>query len=230
MTSWPRPPIDRPLVAPSLLAADFSRLAEELAAVEGAGADLLHLDVMDGTFVADITLGPVVVRGIRRLTKLFLDTHLMVVEPERHVARFRAAGADGITVHVEACADIATALDAVRATGARIGLALNPDTPFESVRPHLDGLDLLLVMSVFPGRGGQAFIPDVLPKLEAAAAERARRGLGFAIEVDGGIGPETAAAARRAGADVLVAGTAVFRHAPYATSIAALRAASPAPL
>jgi len=225
LTWSPQLPTDRPLIAPSLLAADFGRLGEEIAAVEAAGADLLHLDVMDGRFVPDITLGPVVVQGIRRGTRLFLDAHLMVVEPERHVQAFRAAGADGITVHAEACADLPAALAAVRATGARVGLALNPDTPFDPIRGHLADIDLLLIMSVFPGRGGQAFIPSVVPKLEAAVAERTARGLEYLIEIDGGIVPETAATARRAGADVLVAGTAVFRHPPYARPIAALRTA-----
>lgn len=225
MTWSPQLPTERPLIAPSLLAADFSRLGEEIAAVEAAGADLLHVDVMDGRFVPSITLGPVVVQGIRRGTRLFLDAHLMVVEPERHVQAFRAAGADGITVHAEACSDLAVAIAAVRATGARVGIALNPDTSLDPIRPHLAEIDLLLVMSVFPGRGGQAFIPSVIPKLEAAAAERAARGLSFLLEVDGGIVPETAAAARRAGADILVAGTAVFRHPPYARPIAALRVA-----
>ena len=223
LTWSPQLPTDRPLVAPSLLAADFGRLGEEIAAVEAAGADLLHVDVMDGRFVPSITLGPVVVQGIRRGTRLFLDVHLMVVEPERHVEAFRDAGADGITVHAEACAELGAVLAAVRASGARVGVALNPDTALDSVRPHLDAIDLLLVMSVFPGRGGQAFIPAVVSKIAAAAQERSARGLDFLIEVDGGIVPETAATVRRAGADVLVAGTAVFRHPPYARPIGALR-------
>lgn len=212
-------------MAPSLLSADFGRLAEEIAAVEGAGADLLHLDVMDGQFVRNITMGPVVIRGIRSLTSLFLDAHLMVVEPERYVDDFRRAGCDGITVHAEACADLGSTLAAVRASGAAIGLALNPDTDLAPFARHLSEIDLLLVMSVFPGRGGQAFIPGVLPKIAAAARLRRERGLGFAIEVDGGIDPETAVLVREHGADVLVAGSAVFRHPPYAGPIAALRAA-----
>ena len=212
-------------MAPSLLAADFGRLADELGAIETGGADLVHLDVMDGQFVDNITLGPVVIRGIRKLTSLFLDTHLMVQEPQRYVDAFRAAGCDGITVHVEATRDVHGALAAVRGSGAQVGLALNPDTPLAACVPYLDAIDLLLVMSVHPGHGGQKFRVDVLSKVEEAAERRRDLGLTFAIEIDGGIDARTAAPARRAGADVLVAGTAVFRHPPYAERIAALRAA-----
>lgn len=224
--SWLRPhPTDNPVVAPSLLAADWSRLGAEIAAVETGGADLLHLDIMDGQFVDNITIGPVVIRGIRRLTSLFLDAHLMVVEPARHVRAFRAAGCDGITVHAEAAADLPATLAAVRQSGAEVGLALNPTTALAPYERHLEGIDLLLVMSVQPGHGGQSFRPEVLAKVEAAAHLRASRGLGFAIQIDGGIDTQTAAAARQAGVDILVAGTAVFRKPPYAERIAALRAA-----
>lgn len=230
LISWSQLPSERPLVAPSLLSADFSRLGEEIAAVERAGADLLHLDVMDGQFVANLTMGPVVIRGIRKLTSLFLDTHLMVVEPGRYVREFRAAGADGITVHVEACRDVAATLDAVRSTGARVGISLNPDTPAGAVEPYLAAVDLVLVMSVFPGRGGQAFMPETLPKLQALWRLRAERGLRFGLEVDGGIHAGTAAAVRAHGADILVAGSAVFGHPPYEAPIGALRAAGRAPV
>jgi len=229
LISWSRLPTERPLVAPSLLSADFARLGEEIAAVERAGGDLLHLDVMDGQFVSNLSMGPVVIRGIRKLTTLFLDTHLMVVEPGRYVRDFRQAGSDGITVHVEACADVASALAQVRESGARVGLALNPDTPFERVAPFLGQVDLVLAMTVFPGRGGQAFMPEVLPKVAKLAAARAAGGLRFVIEVDGGIGPGTATLARSQGADVLVAGSAVFAHPPYEEPIRALRAAGPGP-
>ncbi len=210
-------------MAPSLLAADWSRIGEEIAAVAAAGADLLHLDVMDGQFVDNITIGPVVIRGIRRLTSLFLDTHLMVVEPGRYVDAFRAAGCDGITVHAEAAADLAATLAAVRQSGAAVGLAVNPATALDPYLSHLQHIDLLLIMSVHPGQGGQAFRPEVLTKVESAARWRREHGLRFAIEIDGGIDPLTAIAARRAGVDVLVAGTAVFRTPPYAARIAALR-------
>jgi ribulose-phosphate 3-epimerase len=214
-------------VAPSLLAADWSRLAAEVEAVVEAGADLLHVDVMDGRFVDNITVGPVIIRGLRKLTGLFLDTHLMIHEPKRYVQAFRAAGCDGITVHAEATQDLHATLAAVRASGAQVGLALNPQTPLEPYASYLDGVDLLLVMSVQPGHGGQSFRAEVLPKLEAAARLRRERGLDFAIEIDGGIDAATASAARRAGADVLVAGTAIFRSPPYAERIAALRRLSP---
>jgi len=225
LTSWPQRRTDGAHVAPSVLAADFSRLAEELEAVEQGGADLLHLDVMDGQFVDNITMGPVIVRAIRKLTGLFLDTHLMVQEPARYVGAFRDAGCDGLTVHAEASEDLEGTLDAVRASGARVGLALNPATPLEPYERWLERIDLLLVMSVQPGFGGQSFRPEVLPKIERAASIRSQRGLDFALEIDGGIKPDTAVAALQAGVDVLVAGTAVFRNPPYNQPIRALRSA-----
>jgi ribulose-phosphate 3-epimerase len=209
-------------VAPSLLAADFSRLEQEIDAVESGGADLLHLDVMDGQFVDNITMGPVILRGIRKLTRLYLDTHLMVEEPRRYVQAFRDAGADGITVHVEATRDLDGTLRAVRDTGADVGLSLNPDTPLGPWLPYLDRIDLLLIMSVQPGFGGQAFQPEVLSKLKRAAEIRAENEYRFALEIDGGIDAETGREARRAGADVLVAGSAIFRRPPVAERIAAL--------
>lgn len=194
-----------------------------------AGADLLHLDVMDGQFVDNITLGPVVIRGLRKLTTLFLDAHLMIQEPKRYVQAFRAAGCDGITVHAEATADLAGTLATVRASGAQVGLALNPQTPLEPYVSFLRDIDMLLVMSVQPGHGGQSFRAEVLSKVEAAARRRLDAGLDFAIEIDGGIDSTTAGPARRAGVDVLVAGTAIFRFPPYPERIGALRQAGLSP-
>jgi ribulose-phosphate 3-epimerase len=212
-----------PLVAPSILSADFTRLGDEVAAVTVAGADWIHVDVMDGHFVPPITIGPLVVAGIRKATSLPLDVHLMIEYPERQLEEFVKAGADRITVHLEACPEVHDALAAVRATGVKVGLSLNPPTPIDAVRPYLDLIDLLLVMSVNPGWGGQSFVTGSLERLAAAREMRAETGTGFLIEVDGGICPHNAAEAARAGADVLVAGTAVFKQPDYAAAIRALR-------
>ena len=210
-------------VAPSLLACDFARLGEEIAAVEAAGADLLHLDVMDGHFVPNLTFGPLVVEAVRRLTKLPLDAHLMIAEPHRYVDRFVEAGADVVTVHVEASTDLGRDLARIRELGARAGVAFNPDRGLDAVTSVLDRIDLLLVMSVFPGFGGQAFIADVLDGVREAVRVRAERDLDFVIEIDGGVSPDTAPAARDAGAEILVAGTAIFRSDDYAAAIRAIR-------
>jgi ribulose-phosphate 3-epimerase len=210
-------------IAPSILSADFGRLADEVRAVTDAGADLIHVDVMDGQFVPPITIGPLVVEAIRRATSLPLDVHLMIETPARQVAEFARAGADGITVHVEASGDTAAVLAAVRDAGAKPGLAVNPPTPLERVRPFLGGIDLLLVMSVNPGWGGQPFVDGSMEKLAAARRLRDETGGRFAIEVDGGIKPHNAAAAAAAGADVLVAGSAVFGARDYGAAIRALR-------
>jgi ribulose-phosphate 3-epimerase len=204
-------------IAPSLLSADFARLEDEVRSVVEGGADLLHLDVMDGHFVDNITFGPPLVRSVRRVTRATLDCHLMVSRPSRFVAAFRDAGADWISVHVEAPDDVGATLDAIRASGARAGLAVNPATPLESAEPLLARADFVLVMSVVPGFGGQAFLPSVLGKV------RTLRERGREVEIDGGINPETAARAVEAGADVLVAGSAVFSKADRASAIRALR-------
>jgi len=206
-----------------LLACDFSRLAEEIVAVEKAGADFLHLDVMDGHFVDNITFGPVLVKAIDKLAKVPLDTHLMIDHPDRYIGAFLDAGADILTIHVEASGNPERDLRAIRARGKKAGLSFNPDTPFSDVEPFLEELDLLLVMSVVPGFGGQSFIDTALPDLAKAAKLRERRGLTFAIEIDGGINPETAARARAAGADILVAGTAIFRTPDYGAAMASIR-------
>ena len=215
-----------PTIAPSILSADFGRLADEARAAAAAGADWLHVDVMDGHFVPPITVGPAVVEALRRATTLPLDVHLMIQHPERHVSEFVRAGATGVTVHVEAETDVAATLAAIRAAGARPGLALNPPTPLEHVRPFLKTIDLLLVMSVNPGWGGQAFVDGSLEKLAAAQRLRSEVGAYFFIEVDGGIKSHNAALVAAAGADVLVAGSAVFESRDYVEAIRALRGGS----
>jgi ribulose-phosphate 3-epimerase len=217
-------PLTAPIVAPSILSADLSRLGDEVAIADPA-RDWVHCDVMDARFVPNLTFGPIVVRAVRRLTRGLVDVHLMIHEPARLVDEFRAAGADALTVHVEACADVAAALTAVRAAGARAGLSIRPGTPLAAAEPYLDRLDQLLVMTVEPGAGGQAFMPEMLEKVRSARAWRERHGAGFLIEVDGGITPATAAASRAAGADVFVAGHAIFRQPDPRRALEALRAA-----
>jgi ribulose-phosphate 3-epimerase len=213
-------------IAPSVLSADFSRLAEEIRAVETGGAELLHLDVMDGHFVPNLTLGPAVVKSIRRITRLTLDAHLMVTDPESFIGPFRDAGVDCISFHWEATRDPRGLAAAIRARGAHAGMALNPDTPFEEVTEVLPDLDLLLIMTVHPGFSGQSFRRDVVPKIAAAAAWKRQHGLDFAIEVDGGIGPQQAPEVVSAGAEILVAGSAVFGHGDPASAVRALRDAA----
>jgi ribulose-phosphate 3-epimerase len=211
-------------VAPSLLACDFADLATEVAAAESAGADFLHLDVMDGHFVPNLTFGPLVVSAIARVATVPLDTHLMIENPSKYIAAFADAGAHILTIHVEAPGvEVERDLRAIRDAGRYAGLSYNPDRTIEDAEPYLESIDLLLVMSVFPGFGGQSFIETVLPGIEKAASIRERRGLDFAIEIDGGINPETSVRARDAGADILVAGTAIFGRDDYAAAIAAIR-------
>ncbi len=210
-------------MAPSLLSADFSRLGDEIRAAERAGADLFHLDVMDGHFVPNLTFGPMIVRAVRKLTRLPLDTHLMIEAPDTYIPQFADAGSDVITIHVEASTDVRRDLRTIREMGKKSGLTLNPDTPIERIAEYFDDIDLLLVMSVFPGFSGQSFIPDVLPKLAEAKRIRAEKGLGFAIEIDGGINPVTSVRARESGAEILVAGSSVFGNEDYAEAIRAIR-------
>ena len=211
------------LIAPSILSADFGRLADEVRAVEQAGADYIHVDVMDGRFVPNITLGPVVVEAVRRATQLPLDVHLMIVEPEKYVEAFAAAGANLISIHVEASPHLHRTLHQIREAGARPAAVLNPSTPVDMVEDVLDDLDMVLLMSVNPGFGGQRFIPRVLDKIRRLRQLVSSRGLKVDIEVDGGIDPDIAPKAIEAGANVLVAGTAVFHAKDYRAAIAALR-------
>jgi ribulose-phosphate 3-epimerase len=226
-------------LAPSILSADFGRLADEVRAVEEAGADWIHVDVMDGRFVPNITLGPLVVRAVRAATKLPVDVHLMIVEPERYVGAFVDAGADVVSVHVEASPHLERTLRLIRESGAKAGAVLNPHTSEDPLRYVIDALDLILVMSVNPGFGGQSFLPAVLPKLRALRKLIDERGAAVDLEVDGGVSADTAAQVARAGADVLVAGSAVFggvrsasfddRVAGYRRAMEAIRAAAALP-
>lgn len=214
-------PATTPLVAPSILSADFGRLAEDIESV--GTADWIHVDVMDGRFVPNITIGPVVVEAARRATKLPLDVHLMIVEPDRYIADFRRAGADWITVHAEACAHLDRSIQAIRATGAKAGVALNPHTS-ESVLDYvLEELDLVLLMTVNPGFGGQTLIERVFAKIERVRGTIERRGLRALIEVDGGVTPANARSFVDAGAHVMVAGSAVFGAKDRAAAIRAIR-------
>jgi ribulose-phosphate 3-epimerase len=212
-------------IAPSVLSADFSRLGSEVAAVEAAGADYIHVDVMDGRFVPNITIGPPVVKALRKTTKLPLDVHLMIVEPERYVDAFAQAGADIISVHVEACTHLHRTLQQIRGLGKRPGVVLNPHTSDEAIRYALHLVDLVLVMSVNPGFGGQSFLPEVLPKVAAIRKMIDAQPRPIDLEIDGGIAPDTAADAARAGARVLVAGNAVFTKADYGAAVRDIRAA-----
>jgi ribulose-phosphate 3-epimerase len=210
-------------IAPSILSADFGRLAEEVRAVDAAGADYIHVDVMDGRFVPNLTIGPVVVAAVRKATKLPLDVHLMIEDPDRYIDDFARAGADLIGVHVEACRHLHRVLQQIRAAGKRASVTLNPHSPLDSIDYVLENVDQVLIMSVNPGFGGQSFIPNVLPKIRALRERIDGRGLAVDIEVDGGIKPDNAATVAAAGGNVLVAGSAIFGHPDYASVIAALR-------
>ncbi|MDN7241290.1 ribulose-phosphate 3-epimerase [Planococcus sp. N028] len=197
-------------IAPSILAADFSKLGEEVLEVERAGADWIHIDVMDGRFVPNITMGPIVVDAIRPLTKLPFDVHLMIEDPDRYIEDFAKAGADWITVHVEAAPHLHRTIQLIRSFGVKPGVVLNPHTPIESIQHILEDIDMVLFMTVNPGFGGQKFIHSVIPKVEQLAKIIKDKNLSIEIQIDGGINEETIVLCAKAGATVFVAGSAIF--------------------
>ena len=212
-------------IAPSILSADFSKLGEEIRAVEKAGADLIHIDVMDGMFVPNITIGPLVIESLRKETSLPFDVHLMIEAPERYISAFRSAGSDYITVHVEACRHLHRILQQIRESGAKAGVSLNPSTPPSSIEQVLPDLDMVLVMTVNPGFGGQKFIGSMLDKIAAVRRMLDSTGRKILLEVDGGATLENAAQIRKAGADILVGGSSVFKSQDYGAAIKGLKAA-----
>ncbi|MBI3810034.1 MAG: ribulose-phosphate 3-epimerase [Nitrospirae bacterium] len=217
-------------MAPSILSSDFAHLADEIAAIEQAGADMVHVDVMDGHFVPNLTIGPPIVEAIRKVTKLPLDVHLMMTNPDAFIGEFAEAGADYLTVHVEACPHLHRTVQSIKEKGLKAGVTLNPATPLASVEAILPDADLLLIMSVNPGFGGQRFIPGVLDKIRRARVMIRQTGRTILLEVDGGVKADNAGAIVNAGADILVAGSAIF-EAPgrnYRRAIAQLRAAGSA--
>ena len=215
----------RILIAPSILSADFSRLGEEIRAVELAGADWIHVDVMDGRFVPNLTIGPPIVKALRKTTKLPFDVHLMIVEPEKYVDAFADAGANTITVHAEASPHLHRTLQQIKSLGCRAGVVINPGTSEDTLKYVMGVVDLILVMSVNPGFGGQSFLTEVLPKVAAIRKMIDASGRAIDLEIDGGITDKTAPEATAAGARVLVAGNAVFTGGNYKENIARLRAA-----
>ncbi len=210
-------------VAPSLLSADFSRLQEEIELIEAAGADMIHIDVMDGHFVPNITVGPFIVEAVRRCTKLPLDVHLMITDPDRHIQAFCDAGSNYLSVHVEGCVHLERVVQAIRACGVYPSVVLNPATALTSLEEILPEVHMVLLMSVNPGFGGQTFIPSVLGKIRRLREMVSARGASALIEVDGGVKPDNAARVREAGADILVSGSGIFESANYAEAIRRIR-------
>jgi ribulose-phosphate 3-epimerase len=215
-------------IAPSILSADFGRLAEEVRAVDAAGADYIHVDVMDGHFVPNLTIGPMVVEAVRAVTQRPLDVHLMISNADLYLADYAGAGADILTVHAEACTHLHRTIQAIGALGKKAGVALNPATPLDALRYVVDDVAMVLIMSVNPGFGGQAFIPQILDKIAALRALADERGLDLDIEVDGGIKADNVAQVARAGANVIVSGSGIFKGGDYRANIAAIRTAASA--
>ena len=210
-------------IAPSILSADFSKLGEEISDVEKGGAELIHVDVMDGHFVPNITIGPLVVESIRPITKLPLDVHLMIENPDQYIESFAKAGADYITVHVEACRHLHRTIQLIKTFGVKAGVVLNPATPVQLIEPILEELDIVLLMSVNPGFGGQKFIPSVLSKIKQVRDLAKQKGVQLEIEVDGGVNEQTARLCIEAGATILVAGSAVYNQEDRGKAISILK-------
>jgi ribulose-phosphate 3-epimerase len=215
-------------IAPSILSADFSRLRDEIQAVEKAGADWLHVDIMDGHYVPNITIGPVVVESVRKVTRMPLDVHLMITDPDKYAPEFIKAGADWISVHPDTCKDPVKSLERIRELGAKASIAVNPDVPLEKVEAYLAHIDMILMMTVFPGFAGQAFIEDVLPKIEKVRKMITERKLPILIEADGGIKTDNIGRVVRAGAEVIVSGSGIFKTPDYAETIRKMRQATTA--
>ena len=213
-------------IAPSILSSDFSRLKDEIQAVEKAGADWLHVDVMDGHYVPNITIGPVVVESIRKVTRLPLDVHLMITDPDKYAPEFIKAGADWVSIHPETCKEPKASLRKIRELGAKASIAVNPDVPLDKVESYFADIDMVLMMTVFPGFAGQAFIEDVLPKIAKAKKVVEQRKLPILIEADGGIKADNIGRVVKAGAEVIVSGSGIFKTSDYADTIRTMRKAS----
>ncbi len=217
-------------IAPSILAANFAKLGQEVKEVEEAGAELIHIDVMDGHFVPNITMGPIVVEALRPLTTLPLDVHLMIENPDSYIEQFAKAGADYISVHVEACRHLHRTIQLIRSYNIKPGVVLNPHTPIETIQHILEDVDFVLFMTVNPGFGGQKFISSVVPKIEALSRIIKERGLNIEIEIDGGINAETIVPCAKAGANIFVAGSAIYNQEDRATALQQIKAAGEAAL